>query len=160
MVDDDNPIPPETLEVMLADDKDIVVAAILGRNPSPDGKHKMCAFYSDEVVIDGKPLKVYLPIESWRDDDRCIESTPAALDVCSQAPGAGGTHAKHQNYFFEFGDVRLRKFTYQGKTYDRRTMSEDCEFSERALAAGFELWLDERIRPVHLTTMGGVKYNG
>jgi GT2 family glycosyltransferase len=37
-------------------------------------------------------------------------------------------------------------------------MSEDAEFSERAVKAGFEIWVDERIKPIHLTSLGYVQY--
>lgn len=45
LVDDDNPIPADTLEKLLESDKDIIVAPILSRNPNPEGKHDLCAFY-------------------------------------------------------------------------------------------------------------------
>ena len=51
---------------------------------------------------------------------------------------------------FEFGDI-----TVEGQ---RRVMSEDCEFSERAAKLGFELWLDESIIPVHLGAKQMIKY--
>jgi len=54
MIDDDNPIPPETLEKLLADDKDIVMATILSRNPDKNGKYNLCAFYAHSHKIDGK----------------------------------------------------------------------------------------------------------
>lgn len=38
-------------------------------------------------------------------------------------------------------------------------MSEDCEFSERAIKEGFEMWLDERIRPLHVSRPLVVQYN-
>jgi hypothetical protein len=38
-----------------------------------------------------------------------------------------------------------------GKEYTERTMSEDVLFCERAIDAGFEVWLDSRIRPLHIT---------
>jgi GT2 family glycosyltransferase len=33
-LDDDNPVPPDTLIKLLEDDKDIVIAPILSRNPN------------------------------------------------------------------------------------------------------------------------------
>jgi hypothetical protein len=67
--------------------------------------------------------------------------------------------AKYKEYVFENGDIRFPKTTVDGFEYDRRTMSEDAEFCERAVDAGFEVWLDERIKPIHLTQMGAVKWN-
>jgi len=58
---------------------------------------------------------------------------------------------KHQDLMFEFGDV-----TVDGQ---RRTMSEDAEFCERAVDLGFEIWLDERIKPIHFTQMKAIKWN-
>ena len=59
MIDDDNPIPPETLELLLEDDKDIVSATILSRNPNKDNEHDLCAFYAHEHKIVGKHLHLY-----------------------------------------------------------------------------------------------------
>ncbi len=160
-VDDDNPIPLDTLEKLIEDDKDIVTAPILGRNPAPDGKYKLCAFYSEKIKTKNGKLRLYFPIENFRDNGPlhrvdacgtgCILIKRKVLETLNK---------KYQDYIFEFGDVRFPELTYKGKKYDRRTMSEDCEFSERAIGAGFEIWLDERIRPIHLTTMGAVKWGG
>jgi glycosyltransferase involved in cell wall biosynthesis len=158
-VDDDNPIPPDTLEKFIEDDKDIVMAPILARNQTTDGKHNLCCFYSEEIDVWGKPLRLYFPVDKFKDEGYLHK-----VDAC----GSGCTlikrevleklHQKHQDYIFEFGDIRFKEIEYKGKKYDRRTMSEDCEFSERAIDAGFEIWIDDRVRPVHLTQMGGVKY--
>lgn len=143
MVDDDNPIPDDTLTRFLEDDKDIVIAPILGRNPDENGNFKLCAFYSEEQKFAGEPLRYYHVIQQFRD-----EGPLHKID-------AGGTGAmlikrkvleklweKYPREIFAFGDV-----TVGGQ---RRTMSEDAEFCERAVDAGFEVWLDERVRPVHL----------
>jgi len=152
-VDDDNPIPPETLEVLLGADKDVVLAPILGRVPDRQGRHPLCAFYAREVMVDGRPLRLYHNITTFRDSGPlhqidaggtgCVLIKRKVLEVL---------YARHQGHVFEFGDIRFgQKITVDGIEYDRRTMSEDCEFSERAVDAGFELWLDERIRPPHMT---------
>jgi GT2 family glycosyltransferase len=159
-VDDDNPIPPDTLEKLLEDDKDIVSAPILGRVANKDGKHPLCAFYSKEATADGKSLKLYYPIEKFRE-----EGPLHKVD----AVGTGCLLIKrkvleelikiHKDGLFEFGDIKFKKkITVDGQEYDRRTMSEDAEFSERAVNAGFGIWVDDRIRPYHLTGMGAVQY--
>lgn len=160
MVDDDNPIPPDTLELFLQDDKDIVVAPILGRVPNSQGKHPLCAFYQDVVRADGKSLRLYHNIEHFRDagplhkvdaaGTGCILIKRRVLEVL---------HAKHKGYLFEFGDIRLKKkVKVSDVEYDRRTMSEDCEFCERAVDAGFEIWLDERVKPFHITSYNLVQW--
>lgn len=144
MVDDDNPIPPDTLEKFIEDDKDIVIAPILSRNPNKEGKHDLCAFYSEDVKIKEKTLRKYNPITKFKEDGDlhqidaggtgCILIKRKVLEVLF----------KKYETPFEFGDK-----TVEGQ---RRTMSEDVEFCEKAVSEGFEIWLDERIKPIHLGT--------
>lgn len=161
-VDDDNPIPPDTLELMLADDKDIVIAPILGRNPDAQGKHSLCAFYAESVDVDGAPLRLYRDIEQFRDAGplhRVDAGGTGCMLIKRQVLQA--LFAKHRDYIFEFGDIRFsKKITVDGVEYDRRTMSEDCEFCERAVNAGFEIWLDERIKPLHITAFNMIQWQG
>jgi GT2 family glycosyltransferase len=151
MVDDDNPIPEDTLEKFLEDDKDVLIAPILGRNPDKDGNFKLCAFYKEDRDFDGQNLRTYHNIQQFRDDGPLHR-----ID-------AGGTGAmlikravleklweKYPGEVFAYGDV-----TVGGQ---RRTMSEDAEFCERAVDAGFEIWLDERVRPVHLGAQRAIKW--
>lgn len=151
-IDDDNPVPPETLEVMLSDDKDIVTVPILSRNPNKDGSHNLCSFYAEEVKTSVGKLRLYYPIKEFKDEaplhrvdatgTGCVLIKRRVLEVLFD---------KYQDNIFEFGDIRFKKQKIKGIEYDRRTMSEDCEFSERAVDAGFEIWLDDRIRPVHIS---------
>jgi glycosyltransferase involved in cell wall biosynthesis len=152
-VDDDNPIPPETLEVLLSADKDVVFAPILGRVPDRQGRHPLCAFYAREVTVDGRPLRLYHNITTFRDSGPLHRVDAGGTGcVLIKRRVLEALYARHQGYVFEFGDIRFeQKVMVDGVEYDRRTMSEDCEFSERAVDAGFELWLDERIRPLHMT---------
>lgn len=145
MVDDDNPIPPETLELMIADDKDIVIAPILSRNPVADGSYPMCAFYSEERDIKGKPLRMYHPIKEFKDEGP-LHKIDAGGTGCMliKRKVLEKMFVKYQDHFFEFGDI-----TINGQ---RRTMSEDAEFCERAVDLGFEIWLDDRIRPKHIVS--------
>lgn len=161
-VDDDNPIPPDTLVLMLADDKDIVAAPILGRVPDKQGRHALCAFYSRTVDVDGNPLRLYYNIVRFR-DGRPLHRVDAAGTGCMliKRRVLETLYALHHGYVFEFGDIRFEtKIQVDGVEYDRRTMSEDCEFCERAVDAGFEIWLDERIRPYHMTSFGLIQWQG
>lgn len=160
MVDDDNPIPPDTLDRFIEDDKDIVSCPILGRNPNKDGKHPICSFYAQDVEVDGAPLKLYTNIETWRDEGPLhqVDATGTGA-ILIKRKVLEKLHKQYRDLIFEFGDYKFKEaITVNGQLYDRRTMSEDCEFSERATKAGFEIWLDERIRPAHLTVQGFVRY--
>lgn len=161
-VDDDNPIPPDTLDKFLEDDKDIVVAPILARNPiPPDFKYPLCLFYQEIVKTDIGNVRLYSPVEKFKE-----EGPLHKVDAC----GTGCTlikrevlvalHKKYKDYMFEFGDIRFSPVKFKDKEVDRRTMSEDAEFSERAVDAGFEIWADDRIRPIHLTSARSVRYDG
>lgn len=153
MVDDDNPIPADTLEKFLESDKDVVVAPILTRNPGIDGKHSLCAFYSKVEDIKGEPLRMYHPIKDFRDEGD-LHKVDAAGTGCMliKRKVLEAMREKYGEYLFEFGDI-----TINGQ---RRTMSEDCEFSERVVDLGFEIWLDERVRPTHLAGFNSVRYRG
>lgn len=160
MVDDDNPIPPDTLEKFIEDDKDIVSAPILGRNPDKNGKYSLCSFYAEDVEVDGSPLKLYFNIGEFKDDGPLhkVDATGTGCLLIKRIV-LETLMKKHKDGIFEFGDIKFKKpIIYNGQEYDRRTMSEDCEFSERATNAGFEIWVDDRIRPIHLTTVGAVKW--
>lgn len=161
MIDDDNPIPPETLELMLEDDKDIVGVPILSRNPNKDGVNDLCAFYSTTHTIDGNEIKLYHNIVDFKDEEYlhkvdaigtgCILIKREVLEKMSKT---------YKDGLFEFGDIKFKeKVNIDGKNYERRTMSEDCEFSERAVKEGFEIYLDDRICPLHITQTQVVQYN-
>ena len=159
-VDDDNPIPQDTLEKMIEDDKDIVIATILGRNPNKDGKYDLCAFYSNEVDVDGGKLKLYTNVVDFRDEGD-LHQVDAGGTGCMliKRKVLKEMFKKYNKDMFEFGDIRFKeKITVNGEEYDRRTMSEDCEFSERAINLGFEIWLDERIKPIHICGMQVIRY--
>lgn len=160
MIDDDNPVPPETLEKMLADDKDIVIATILSRNPDKDGKYNLCAFYSHLHKIDGKWLKLYDPIETFRDEGDLHKIDAGGTGcILIKRKVLEKLYVKYAGLPFEFGDIKFKKkVKINGVDYDRRTMSEDCEFSERAINEGFEMWLDETITPIHLGRIEQIKY--
>lgn len=155
-VDDDNPVPPDSLLRMLETDKDIVIAPILSRNPNKFGTHDLCAFYVEEgpelSELNGKKIRFYKPITDFRDDGPlhkidgggtgCMLIKRVVLEKMFE---------KYKDYMFEFGDLRFSQFEYDGAKYDRRTMSEDMEFCERVIDLGFEIWLDDRVRPTHIS---------
>lgn len=161
-VDDDNPIPPETLELFLEDDKDIVIAPILGRNPNKDGKHDLCAFYKKEIKADGKKLNLYENVEEFEDKGP-LHKIDAAGTGCMliKRKVLEKMFKKYGDRMFEFGEIKFGKpVVVDGKEYERRTMSEDCEFSERVVKEGFKLWLDDRVKPLHMTTFKLIQYKG
>lgn len=141
MIDDDNPIPPNTLEMMIADDKDIVITPIMTRNPNKTGKHDLCAYYSRKVKIKDNYLRNYDFIEKFRDDGPLHKIDAGGTGCMLIKRKVLEALVKKYEYIFEYGDI-----TVDGQ---RRTLSEDVEFCERAVDAGFEIWLDERIRPIH-----------
>lgn len=155
-VDDDNPIPPDTLELMLAADKDIILAPILTRHPGPTGKHTLCAFYSEQT----QGQTIYRPIEEFTDigplhkiDGGGTGCMLIKIEVLKKlSPKYLG------NIFERTKTVFDKPITVKGQEYTERTMSEDMEFCERAIKEGFEVWLDERIRPIHLTGVRHVQW--
>jgi len=162
-VDDDNPIPPDTLEKLMEDDKDIVIAPILGRNPNKEGKYPLCAFYSKKVKADGEEISLYENIEKFKEDGEYLHRIDAGGTGCMliKREVLEKLWEKHEGLPFEFGETKFKKPIYiKGIEYKKRTMSEDCEFCERATKEGFEIWLDDRIRPVHFSNINVIKYNG
>lgn len=159
MVDDDNPIPPDALEKMIEDDKDIVIAPILARNPDKNGNYALCAFYKEEVNTSAGKLRLYFNIEKFRDEGYLHEIDGAGTGcILIKKRVLQVLNVKYKSDVFEFGDIRFEPIEVRGGTYDRRTMSEDCEFSERAKDMGFEIWLDDRIRPFHITTYNLIQW--
>ena len=159
-VDDDNPIPPDTLEKMLEDDKDIVIAPILARNPVGEGNYPLCAFYKKEVKADGKKLNLYENVKKLKGKGP-LHKVDAGGTGCMliKRRVLERLFEKHNGSVFEFGEIEFKKpIMVDGKEYKKRTMSEDCEFCERAVNEGFEIWLDDRIRPYHITTFNLVQY--
>lgn len=149
MVDDDNPIPPDTLEKMLEDDKDIVIAPILSRNPNSKGIHDLCAFYKEEV--DG--IKLYNHIEEFRDDG-FLHRIDGGGTGCMliKIEVLAKLYSIYSGHIFErTREVFSKPITVNGKEYKERTMSEDVLFCERAIDLGFEVWLDSRIKPLHIS---------
>ena len=160
-VDDDNPIPPDTLEKMIEDDKDVVVVPILSRNPNKDGVHSLCSFYTKEIEVEDKKIRLYENITEFRDEGN-LHRIDAGGTGCMliKRQVLETMYNKYGESMFELGDIRFKKTTIDGIEYDRRTMSEDAEFCERAVDLGFEIWLDDRIRPLHISGVNYVQWKG
>ncbi len=156
MVDDDNPIPPDTIEKLLEDDKDIVIAPILSRNPNKEGVHDLCAFYSEQV--DG--IKLYNNIKQFNEDGYLHKIDGGGTGcMLIKIHVLAKLFAKYNNRVFErTRDVFPNPIVVDGQEYTERTMSEDVQFCERAIEEGFEIWLDTRVRPLHITGSNFVQY--
>lgn len=157
-VDDDNPIPSNTLEILMADDKDIVIAPILTRIPKA-WKHDLCAFYGKTVKWNWEEIKVYNHITTFKEDGP-LHKIDAGGTGCMliKRHVAEGMFKKYK-LPFEKTYVKLENtIEHNGIVYDSRTMSEDVEFCERAINEWYELWLDERVRPLHMTAPWFVQY--
>lgn len=154
-VDDDNPIPPDTLELMLSDDKDIVIAPILTRNPDKDGRHSLCAF--KRLKVGGQ--KLYLEFDRVNGSDLVRVDAGGTGCMLIKRSVLESLYVKHGERIFErTRTVFDNPITYKGKEYTERTMSEDVQFCERAADAGYEIWMDTRIRPIHLGTQKAVQW--
>jgi len=160
MIDDDNPVPADTLQKMLEDDKDIVIAPILTRNPNKEGEHTLCAFYTREEMIDDKPLKIYYDIKDFREEGYLHKIDGGGCGaILIKREVLEKLDKEYDGFIFEYGKIKFsKKYSIDGRLIDKRTMSEDVEFSERAIKAGFEMWLDERILPYHISQPKLVKY--
>ena len=152
-LDDDNPVPPDTLEKLLEADKDIVIAPILTRNPDKDGNHSLCAFYSE--TVDGK--RIYRNVTEFRDKGTLhrIDGGGTGCMLIKTTVLAKMFSVYSNRWFERTREVFEKPIVVDGKEYTERTMSEDVLFCERAVDLGFEVWLDERIRPMHIS---GNKY--
>lgn len=156
-LDDDNPVPEDTLEKMLEDDKDIVIAPILSRNAKIDGTRDLCAFYSEEV----EGIKLYRPITKLRESGD-LHKIDAGGTGCMliKIEVLKKLNFIYKDRIFENTITKFDPIFIDGKKYTERTMSEDVQFCERAVEAGFEIWLDSRIRPLHITGNQFVQYGG
>jgi len=147
-LDDDNPVPKDTVVKLLEDDKDIVGVPILTRRRDKEKDHWLCAFYGQYF----NELRFYFPIEKFRDEGY-LHKVDAVGMGCTLIKRIvlETLFEKYKNYIFEFTVTNLKEpIELDDRIIGARRMSEDLEFSERAMDAGFEIWLDERIRPIHL----------
>lgn len=160
-VDDDNPIPPDALSKFLEDDKDIVIAPIIRRRKDVNGNYPLCAFYAEDWDIDGGKLKMYQSIVNFRDEGY-LHKIDAGGTGCMliKREVLEALEGKYGYNIFAFEDIIFKNpFTKDNVIYDSRKMGEDGVFSERAINAGFEMWLDERIRPIHIHEINCLQWN-
>jgi len=157
-IDDDNPVPRDTLIKFLEDDKDIVTAPILKREPDEDGSYPLCAFYGR---MEGD-IRLYDSITEFWDPGPLHRIALCGMGcTLIKRKVLEAVNAKYPGCPFQRGN--LIHFEKTDTIIDRtkglkRTTSEDLEFCERANDEGFEVWLDDRIRPLHLTRMGAVQW--
>ncbi|HSV94500.1 MAG TPA: hypothetical protein VLH94_00780 [Spirochaetia bacterium] len=147
-VDDDNPIPPDTLEKMLEDDKDIVIAPIVTRNPNKEGNHTLCAFYKREVG----GVDLYEPIKDFIEngDLHKIDAGGTGCMLIKIEVLKKLNEIYQERIFERTRQIFDKPIVVDGHEFTERTMSEDVQFCERAVNAGFEVWLDSRIKPLHI----------
>ncbi len=160
MIDDDNPVPADTLEILLQSGKDIVIAPILWRNKNQYWVHPLCAFYAREIEVDNKLVKLYDHIVDFREawplhkiDGWGTGCMLIKVEVLKRL------FLTYKDRIFERTHIKFGKeVEIDGKKFDSRSMSEDVEFCERAIDAWFELRLDDRVRPLHITAPKFIQY--
>jgi glycosyltransferase involved in cell wall biosynthesis len=149
-LDDDGVVPEDTLKNFLEDDKDIVCAPIPTRNVKDNGKHNNCCFEKYDFHIgDGRTVKKYRSIESFDMSKGYLHK----IDAC----GGACLLIKKEVFTTLFQRYNAKPFEFIHEEYTTkehgltiRNISEDMTFTERAVQEGFELWVDLRVRPVHL----------
>lgn len=147
--DDDGVLPADTLVKFLEDDKDIVGAPMMTRNVRDDGKHGLCVFEKYDFYIgDGKSVAKYrqAKLEQGTGDLRSVDAIGGACMLIKKDCFTA-LFQKHNGRPFEFVN-EIHETKEHGVTV--RNISEDMTFSERAKQEGFEIFIDMRIRPVHL----------
>ena len=153
-IDDDNPIPSNTLEKLIEDDRDIVIAPILARNPDKNGEHKICAFNKINVKIKDNILTMYKDIEKFDYEKGFIQKIDAG--------GCGCMLVKRKVFETLYKKYEGMPFDFVENEVDgqKRRLSEDILFCERAINEGFELWIDLRIKPYHIGENKMIQYKG
>lgn len=157
-IDDDNPPTDDVLEKFLSADKDIVCSPIPSRNPNKDGFHDLCVFEKYTVSKGkGKGMNMYKPLNK-------VENGLFKIGGC----GMGCTLIKRKVLEKLYKKYDGEPFAYGDTTYttdpkkmnvQRRTMSEDMEFIERATNEGFEVWCDSRVRVPHIGSARVLQFN-
>jgi hypothetical protein len=148
--DDDGVLPADTLVKMIEDNKDIVAAPMMTRSPRENGNHALCCFEKFDFYIgDGRTIKKYRSIKGFDTSKEYLHKVDAVGGACMliKKEAFEPLFIKHNGRPFEFiNEVHTTK--EHGVTL--RNISEDMCFSERANEEGFEVYVDTRIRPVHL----------
>jgi len=152
-LDDDNPPPPETLGRLLQADKDIITVPILTRNEP----YTPCIFkkvdISDKTKVPG-----YVHIEKIDTSGGDV----VQVDAC----GMACTLIKREVLEKLYPKYEGSPFAFTRDTIDppvdgknKRDMSEDVVFCERAKKEGFTVWCDTAIRPKHYSGYKYVQFN-
>lgn len=160
MVDDDNPIPADTLEKMLEDNVDIVAAPILTRNPNPQtGRHDLCAFYGVPVETSAGTLQFYKNIAEFNDYGP-LHRVDVAGTGCMliRVEVLRAMRERVCDYFFENSRIDFDPIQFEGQEIKIRTMSEDVDFCEKAVQCGFSVYIDDRVRPYHIGAPNLIQY--
>ena len=146
-LDDDNPVPPDTITKLLEDDKDIVSVPIAARKSLTED-HSVCAYYATDY--DG--VKVYTRIQRYRDEGYLHKVDAVGLGcTLVKRKVLEALWKKYREWIFEDGKIIFDKpRLIMGKICKWRRLTTDLEFSERCTKAGFDIWLDGRIRPSHI----------
>lgn len=151
-VDDDNPVPHDTLLKMLHADKDIVGAPIISRTAPYNGNHVLCAFYREQLNDISEDVSIYKPIEKFNDSGS-LHRVDAIGTGCLliKRKVFETVYDQYKGNPFEFTRIQLsRPIIYEGKEIFSIEYGEDVAFSMRAASLGFQIWLDDSIRPYHL----------
>jgi hypothetical protein len=135
---------------LMSANKDIVGAPMMTRSVRKDGKHALCAFEKYNFYIgDGKTVNKYRSIQSFDPSKGHLQPVDAIGGACMLIKKEVFT-ALYQK--FDGKPFQFINETHETKEHGvtLRNISEDMCFSERAKQEGFEIWVDTRIRPVHL----------
>ena len=160
-IDDDNPPAEDTIEKFLEDDKDIICSPIPTRNPNESGVHDLCIFDSYTVTEgNGAGIKMYKNINKidgsrghlFKVDGCGMGCTMIKRDVLEKL------WKKYEGEPFAYGDTTYSRDP-SNMNIQRRTMSEDMEFIERATEEGFEVWCDTRVVVPHIGAARVFKFN-
>ena len=156
--DDDGVLPSDTLDKLIEDDKDIVGAPMMTRTERDNGKHSLCVFQKYDFYIgDGKTVNKYRSVEKLDTSKGYLFSVDAIGGACMliKREAFEALYLKHGGRPFEF--IHEQHITKEyGLT--ERNISEDMCFSERAKDEGFEIFVDTRIRPIHLGKQKFVRF--
>ena len=146
-MDDDNPVPPDTLTKLLEDDKDIISVPIAARK-SLTNRHNACAFYAKDYG----GIRTYTRIRQFKDDGYLHKVDAVGLGcVLVKRRVLEVLWKKYRDFIFEDGKITFDEPKWiAGQICKWRRLTTDLEFSERCVDAGFEIWLDTRIKPVHI----------
>lgn len=143
-MDDDNPVPENTLTRYLESDKDIIGAFIPKRRPN----YEICVYY--DHIVDGK-FKCY----------RHINFKPEVELLEVDAIGTGLTYIKKEVFedivktdnnitTIDFNKWNTYKKPFDYIYIDNEPLSEDLSFCRKAKLLGYKIFCDTTIRPVHI----------